>query len=90
MFGTSFGFLNLYSAIKIEAIVSNAESDFDFSEVSDSSTARSDAVSALVVLGYTASEANRAVSAVKENYCFVFDFVFEFKTNPLSGFGTYA
>ena len=60
--------LELKDKIKNEAIISNAESDFEFSDTADSSGARSDAVSALVVLGYTASEASRAVSAVKESF----------------------
>ena len=60
--------LELKDKIKNEAIISSGESDFEYADVAEASTARSDAVSALVVLGYTASEANKAVSAVKESF----------------------
>ncbi len=60
--------LELKDKIKNEAIVSNADSDFSVYDTSGASDARNDAVSALVVLGYTASEASKAVAMVKEAY----------------------
>lgn len=59
--------LELKDKIKNEAIISpNTDAFVNVSQ--ESGSARSDAISALVVLGYTQSEAQRAVSLVKEEY----------------------
>ncbi len=59
--------LELKDKIKNEAIISSGTDAF-VSTTSENGTARADAISALVVLGYTQQEAQRAVALVKEEY----------------------
>lgn len=60
--------LELKDKIKNEDIVSENTDAFQTIDISSDSSARGDAVSALVVLGYTSQEAQRAVAAVKDNF----------------------
>lgn len=60
--------LELKDKIKNEDIVSENTDAFQPIETASDSSARGDAVSALVVLGYTSQEAQRAVAAVKDNF----------------------
>lgn len=60
--------LELKDKIKNEDIVSENTDAFQAIDISTDSSARGDAVSALVVLGYTSQEAQRAVAAVKDNF----------------------
>lgn len=60
--------LELKDKIKNEDIVSENTDAFQAIDISSDSSARGDAVSALVVLGYTSQEAQRAVAAVKDNF----------------------
>lgn len=60
--------LELKDKIKNEDIVSENTDAFQTIDISTDSSARGDAVSALVVLGYTSQEAQRAVAAVKDNF----------------------
>ena len=59
--------LELKDKIKNESFISSETDAFVSVSASDSS-ARADAISALVVLGYTQQEAQRAVALVKEEY----------------------
>jgi len=59
--------LELKDKIKNEAFVSS-DTDAFVSVSTEDGTARADAISALVVLGYTQQEAQRAVASVKEDY----------------------
>ncbi len=59
--------LELKDKIKNESFISQ-DTDAFVSLSSEGGTARADAISALVVLGYTQQEAQRAVALVKEEY----------------------
>ncbi len=60
--------LELKDKIKNEDIISSDTDAFICVDTSAEGNARIDAVSALVVLGYTQQEAQRAVAAVKDDY----------------------
>lgn len=60
--------LELRDKIKNEDIISSSTDAFIPTDASGAGSARADAVSALVVLGYTQQEAQRAVGMVKEDY----------------------
>ncbi|MBR2404596.1 MAG: Holliday junction branch migration protein RuvA [Clostridia bacterium] len=60
--------LELRDKIKNEDIISSSTDAFIPVDTSAAGSARADAVSALVVLGYTQQEAQRAVGMVKEDY----------------------
>lgn len=60
--------LELRDKIKNEDIISSSTDAFILTDASGAGSARADAVSALVVLGYTQQEAQRAVGMVKEDY----------------------
>lgn len=60
--------LDLKDKIKNESFVSTDTDAFTLEDLSIHNSARSDAVSALVVLGYTNQEAQKAVSKVKEEF----------------------
>ena len=60
--------LELRDKIKNEDIISSSTDAFIPADITGAGSARADAVSALVVLGYTQQEAQRAVGMVKEDY----------------------
>ena len=60
--------LELRDKIKNEDIISSSTDAFIPVDTSAAGSARADAISALVVLGYTQQEAQRAVGMVKEDY----------------------
>lgn len=60
--------LDLKDKIKNEAIVHADSNEFVSQDYDEFKNARADAVSALVVLGYSNQEAQKAVSKVKENF----------------------
>ncbi|MBE7052313.1 MAG: Holliday junction branch migration protein RuvA [Ruminococcaceae bacterium] len=60
--------LELKDKIKNEDIIPSGTDAFVASDTISSGGARADAIGALVVLGYTSQEAQRAVGAVKEDF----------------------
>jgi len=60
--------LELKDKIKNEEFVSGNTDAFEDINISGDGSARADAISALVVLGYTSQEAQRAVALVKDSF----------------------